>query len=67
MKQEIIKIDGKHCNHCVNAVKTALINAGAKTANVSLEEKNATVTFEDNVELSCLENAIEEIGFDVVK
>jgi len=67
MKNEVIKIEGMHCMHCVNNVKNALLNAGAITAEVSLEEGLAKISFNDDISLNTFVEEIEDLGFDVVK
>lgn len=61
-----IAIEGMHCQHCVKAVDEALTAlAGVDKVVVSLEDNNAIVegnTLND----SALQEAIEDIGFDVV-
>ena len=67
MKKEVIKISGMHCMHCVNNVKQALLQAGAETVDVSLEQANATITFNQDQTVDAFISAIEELGFDVVE
>ena len=60
-----IEISGMHCMHCVAAVEKALKNLGLQQVKVSLEGNCAEV--EDGVADDKLKNAIEALGFDVVK
>lgn len=67
--EKIIKIDGMSCGHCVASVTNALkaVN-GVESAEVSLDEKQAKVVFDDTkVSFEDLKNAVEEQGFDVVE
>ncbi|MEO8540927.1 MAG: cation transporter [bacterium] len=59
-----LNITGMTCDHCVNAVTTALKDvAGVSDAVVSLEDKKATVTA-DTVDLAALIAAVEEEGYE---
>lgn len=66
-KQEfIIKIEGMSCGHCKDAVEKALRAVpGVEQATVDLAANIATVS--GQAELSALQQAIEDIGFDVVQ
>ena len=62
-----IKIEGMHCMNCVAAVKRELeVLEGVTKVDVSLEEAQAIVEVE-NVADETLQEAIEDIGFDVVE
>ena len=62
-----IKIEGMHCMNCVAAVKRELEALdGVTKVDVSLEETQAIVEVE-NVADETLQEAIEDIGFDVVE
>lgn len=61
-----ISIEGMRCEHCVKAVKDALAAVnGVDKVEVSLANNNAVV---EGVALenAVLQEAIEDIGFDVV-
>ena len=62
-----IKIEGMHCPNCVAAVKRELeALEGVTKVDVSLGEAQAIVEVE-NVADETLQEAIEDIGFDVVE
>ena len=62
-----IKIEGMHCMNCVAAVKRELeALEGVTKVDVSLEEAQAIVEVE-NVADETLQEAIEDIGFDVIE
>ena len=62
-----ISIEGMHCPNCVAAVKRELeALEGVTKVDVSLEEAQAIVEVED-VTNETLQEAIEDIGFDVVE
>lgn len=63
-KQVTVKVEGMMCQHCVAHVKKALEGVeGVTAAEVSLENKNAVVTFNEGVEASALINAVKEAGY----
>lgn len=67
MTTTTIAIKGMTCSGCVNSVFKAL-NAveGVKNVDVSLEENQATVTYDDGqVKAEVLKAAIEDAGYDV--
>ena len=62
-----IKIEGMHCPNCVAAVKRELeAIEGVSKVDVSLEDAQAIVEVEDVAD-ETLQEAIEDIGFDVVE
>lgn len=66
MKKQI-KIEGMSCNHCVMHVKNALNEIkGVHEVCVSLEDKNAIIEVEKEIESSKLREVIEDAGYDVV-
>ena len=61
-----IKVEGMHCEHCAKRIKNALDNLGVENVNVDL--KNGIVSYDKaNCDLAQLIEAIEDLGFDVVK
>ena len=66
-KKATISIEGMSCEHCVRAVKEAIgAQSGVKNVDVSLEEKNAQVVYDDDhTKLSDLESIIVEEGYQV--
>lgn len=67
IKKEI-GVEGMSCNHCVNAVKTALKKIdGVGEVIVSLENKKVTVEYDtEKVSQDDIKTAIEDQGYDVV-
>lgn len=68
MSQVVIQVQGMSCNHCVQAVESALMKLeGVTEAKVSLAEKNVTVQYDENkVSVDKMKEAIEDQGYDVV-
>ena len=62
-----LDIEGMMCANCQAHVKKALEGvAGVTQVTVSLEEKNATVTADADVEDQALINAVTESGYTVL-
>ncbi len=66
MKKQI-DINGMACGHCKSRVEGALSKLnGVKSYDVSVEDKRAIVEYDENVvSLEAIEQAIEDLGFDV--
>ena len=63
-----IFIEGMSCVHCSKRVEEALKAVkGAKSVNVSLEEKKAEVVLKVDLEHEILKTAVEDIGFMVTE
>lgn len=64
---QTISVPEVHCGHCVSSIEGALTPmAGVDTAQVDLDTKSVTVTYDpDAVELAAVIGAIEEQGYDV--
>lgn len=65
MKKKIL-VEGMSCSHCVNHVKGALEEIGAKDVLVSLDKKLATAEIADEISNEKIKVAIEDAGYDVV-
>lgn len=64
--KKIITVEGMACEHCVNAVKTALEELdGVKSAKVDLKKKTATVKSKNEISNESISNAIANAGFTV--
>lgn len=68
MKTITLWIDGMMCNHCTSSVTNALTALdGVKTVQVSLEEKNAVITYDSSkVDADTLATIIDDLGFSVI-
>jgi len=66
MKTATLNIYGMTCNGCVQSVKNALLrSAGVSTVEVSLQEKKAQVTFdEQTTNPAALAEAVSEAGYE---
>ncbi len=64
MKSVTLRIPDMKCDGCVSAVQSALSGmAGIHRADVSLEQKTATVEADDAVTAAELVAAVEEAGY----
>ncbi len=64
--KKLINIEGMSCGHCVKHVEDALVEvSGVEKVEVSLQDKNATVVLNQQVEDSKLREAVEEAGYEV--
>ena len=68
MKESIIKVKGMVCGGCENRVKNALGEIeGVENVEASFETGIVKVTADEKVTNKMLEEAIDDIGFEVVK
>ncbi|GIM46222.1 copper chaperone CopZ [Collibacillus ludicampi] len=67
-KTVTLQVNGMSCNHCVNAIESALKEiGGVDSVRVDLDAGRVTVTYDETiVDLNNLKDAIEEEGYDVV-
>lgn len=67
MGQKVINVEGMSCDHCKNAVESALARInGVSAAEVNLGKGQVRVDYdEDKVQLSDMKDAIEDQGYDV--
>lgn len=65
MKETNLKIEGMHCTGCSTRLERVLNNLeGVETAHVSLEEKKATIKYDETkISLESIKEAIEDAGF----
>ena len=65
MKDIKLKIEGMHCAGCSTRLEKVLNNLeGVEQAQVSLQEKKATIKYDENkISLESIKEAIEDAGF----
>ena len=65
MKETNLKIEGMHCAGCSTRLEKVLNNLdGVEIAKVSLEEKKATIKYDETkISLESIKEAIEDAGF----
>jgi len=65
--EKTVSISGMMCEHCVAHVKEALEKVdGVRSADVSLEKKNAVVTLNGEVGEEALKKAVTDAGYEVL-
>ena len=66
MIQEIIRIEGLECDHCLVRVGRAIASVqGVVDVDISLEKREAVVDFEETrTDLGKIRDAIREAGYD---
>ena len=64
MKETNLKIEGMHCAGCSTRLEKVLNNLeGVKIAKVSLEEKKATIKYDETkISLENIKESIEDAG-----
>lgn len=65
MKETNLKIEGMHCAGCSTRLEKVLNNLeGVETAKVNLEEKKATIKYDETkISLESIKEAIQDAGF----
>ncbi|MDD3248242.1 MAG: copper ion binding protein [Methanosarcina sp.] len=68
MTQETIKVEGMSCGHCVMRVKKAIEGLeGVKKVDVSLENKQAVVEFDEGkTDVEKIKAVVKETGYEPV-
>ena len=66
MERTVVKVDGMTCAGCVRSVTNVLqALPGVETAVVSLEQGQATVSFDaEQISVESLRRAIEDAGYE---
>tara|TARA_B100000686_G_scaffold312526_1_gene357141 strand:+ start:765 stop:977 length:213 start_codon:yes stop_codon:yes gene_type:complete len=67
MKQELIKVEGMTCQHCVQTITRALNKiSGLNSIDIILDNKEVNVRFDENeTNLQEITKKIVEVGFDL--
>ena len=60
------KLNGMHCQNCVNGVTRAINAIDGAAAKVSLKNNSAEVSCDRDVDKEKLKRAVEDAGFKVV-
>ena len=60
-----IKVKGMSCQHCVGSTQKAL-EAIAGISNVQIDLQEGKASYDGDVDVSTVKEAIEKIGFEVV-
>lgn len=66
--RKMILIEGMSCHHCSGRVEKELSKLdGITVDSISVDEKNAIITLEKEVEEAIIRNAVDEAGYDVIE
>ena len=66
MKEVVIKVEGMMCSGCENRVQNALKEIeGVDTVVANHEEGTVKVTLVSDVDVTVLNETIEDLGFDI--
>ena len=63
--RKTIKIDGMHCEHCVQNAMEAINQIQGVSAKVYLDTKEAVISYEKEVSDDVLRQAVENAGYKV--
>ena len=63
--RKTLKISGMHCEHCANTVTNALNGLDGITAKVNLKDNSAEVSYDREIDLTDLKNAVKKAGYEV--
>ena len=67
--QKVLKVEGMTCQHCVQTVtETVGKMTGVKKVDVSLEQKEVTIDFDElQTQMEVISAQIIEAGFEVIE
>ena len=66
-KKVVVKIEGMSCAHCAKSVEEGIKKIeGVKSVKVDLENKNATITYKDEIDLDQVKATVEELEYTFV-
>ena len=64
--KKVLKIEGMSCGHCTGRVEKALNGLDGVSAEVSLDEKSATVSLSKDISDETLVQTVTDAGYEVV-
>ena len=67
IKTKVFKVEGMHCESCVNRVKRAINRSDGVSAKVNLRKKEAVVSYDREVDDSSFTKDIEALGYKIVE
>jgi copper chaperone CopZ len=66
--KKMILIEGMSCHHCTGRVERALSEIdGVTVASISVDEKNAVIALQREIDEKVIRDTIDEAGYDVVE
>ena len=65
--KSIFKIEGMHCNSCVNTIEKTLINiSGVNFVSVNLPLENVAIEYDDSLSPKILQSILKKSGFNLI-
>lgn len=66
MKNIVIRVNGMHCSGCENRIKNVLSDIeGVEEVKANYKDGIVTVNANENIDVSILNEKIEDLGFNV--
>ncbi|MCT4564889.1 MAG: heavy-metal-associated domain-containing protein [Maledivibacter sp.] len=66
--KKMILIEGMSCHHCTGRVERALSEIdGVTVESISVDEKNAVIALQREIDEKVIRDTIDEAGYDVVE
>ena len=66
--KKMILIEGMSCHHCTGRVERALNELdGVKVESMSVDEKNAIITLEKEIDEKLIRDTVDDAGYDVIE
>ena len=63
--EQTLQIDGMHCDHCVEAVRSALESLRDVRVQ-SVDVGTATVSYDDSVSMEQIATVLDDAGYELV-
>ena len=67
IKTKVFKVEGMHCENCVNRIKRAINRVDGASAKVNLKRKEAVVSYDREVDDSSFTKDIEALGYTITE
>ncbi len=68
MNKKVVKIPSINCNHCVNTIKSELLELdGIIAVNIDLPEKQVEIKWDNRQDWKSIKSLLEEINYPPVE
>ena len=65
--KKMILIEGMSCHHCSGRIQKALSELdGVKVESISVDEKNAVITLEKEMDEKLIRDTVDDAGYDII-
>ena len=65
--KKMILIEGMSCHHCSGRIQKALGELdGVKVESISVDEKNAVITLEKEIDEKLIRDTVDDAGYDII-